>query len=137
MGGAEAPSASFSFLIPREVVTTQGQPLSRTGKITGGSNKKGIKTDDIVKNILDVELYSIDMYHWHGLHHHTLTKIEWEIFKKCFWSLKFEIWNLNLKIWSLQIQKNNSSIKIKMIGKFKKIIYYIGFQLSKYVYFDY
>ena len=28
---------------------------------TGGSNKKGTKTDDILKNIVYVELYNVDM----------------------------------------------------------------------------
>ena len=28
---------------------------------TGGSNKKGTKTDDVLKNIVYVELYNVDM----------------------------------------------------------------------------
>ena len=29
---------------------------------TGGSNKKGTKTDDVLKNTVYVELYNVDMY---------------------------------------------------------------------------
>ena len=58
---------------------------------TGGSNKKGTKTDGVLKNTVYVELYNVDMYDWYGFHH-ILTKIDREIFWKYFWPLKFEIW---------------------------------------------
>ena len=61
---------------------------------TGGSNKKGTKTDDVLKNIVYVELYNVDMGDWYGFHH-ILTKIEWEIFWKYFWPLEFKIWIRN------------------------------------------
>ena len=51
----------------------------------------GTKTDDVLKNTVYVELYNIDMYDGY-MFHHILSKIEWEIFWKYFWPLKFEIW---------------------------------------------
>ena len=51
--------------------------------ITGGSNKKGTRTDDVLKNVVYVELYNVDIYDWYGFHH-ILTKIGWEIFENIF-----------------------------------------------------
>ena len=104
------------------VISTVPESSPGPSECTGGSNKKGTKTDDILKNIVYVELYNVDMGDWYGLHH-ILTKIEWEIFWKYFWPLEFK--NLNSKLWPLENQKNNGSIKIKMVEKNSRKLYII------------
>ena len=61
------------------------------GYPTGGCIKTPTQCTIIYGLMIYFDLHNINVYDRYGFHH-ILIKIEWEIFWKKFWPLKFEFW---------------------------------------------